>query len=117
MPVDRAPQLLTSFTPPMLARPMSVLPEKNSIFGNTYNGVPNPMVPHRHPYPTRYHGPVFNYPVPSYGYEIAPYARSPFAGGIDTDTLAKKLLLWGSLGLAVSIGAIYLILRSEQKKP
>jgi len=114
MPVDRAPQLLTSFSPPTMVRPMSVMPERNSIFGNTYNGVPNPMVPHKHPYPTRYHGPVFNYPTPSYGYDISPYARSPFAGTVDVDQLGKKVREAAvRVGIMASLGIIYLLLKSE----
>ena len=35
---------------------------RQSIFGETMRGVPSPYVPHRHPYPTRYHGPVYNTP-------------------------------------------------------
>lgn len=30
-----------------------------TIFGSAPQGVPNPYVPHRHPYPTRFHGPVW----------------------------------------------------------
>lgn len=40
-------------------------PEHQSIFTNTYNGVPNPQIPHEHPYPTRFHGPVYG--VPRFG--------------------------------------------------
>jgi hypothetical protein len=29
---------------------------RESIFGETLQGVPSPIVPHEHPYPTRYHG-------------------------------------------------------------
>lgn len=113
MPIDRAPQVLTSYVPPTMVRPMAVRPERGSIFGDTYGGVPNPMVPHKHPYPTRYHGPVFNYPTPSYGYELSPYARAPFAGpGFDEAT--KKLLMWGAIGTALGMGLMYLILRTER---
>lgn len=38
------------------------LPEHQSIFGDTYHGVPNPLVAHCHPYPTRFHGPIYSYP-------------------------------------------------------
>jgi hypothetical protein len=31
-----------------------------SIFGPTQDGVPNPFVPHAHPWPTRYHGPLWH---------------------------------------------------------
>lgn len=54
--------------------------DRYSIFGDTYKGVPNPMVPHKHPYPTRYHGPVFKYPTPGWQYNVSPYARAPFDG-------------------------------------
>lgn len=119
MPIDRAPQLLTGFVSPPMARPMQVAPRYDSIFGNTYNGVPNPMVPHQHPYPTRYHGPVFRYPTPGWTYEIAPYARAPFDGDAQSeaiDKLAKKLLLWGSVGLVASVGLVYLLLKSERAR-
>lgn len=54
--------------------------DRYSIFGDTYRGVPNPMVPHKHPYPTRFHGPVFKYPMPGWSYNVSPYARAPFDG-------------------------------------
>jgi hypothetical protein len=38
------------------------------------------MVPHRHPYPTRFHGAKLEYPQPGYQYAANPYASSPFAG-------------------------------------
>ncbi len=56
-------------------------PTHDSIFGDTYHGVPNPNVPHVHPYPTRYHGP--NYTVPGTAndsYVERPYALPPFVG-------------------------------------
>lgn len=37
---------------------MAKLPEHQSIFGDTYGGVANPLVPHAHPYATRFHGPM-----------------------------------------------------------
>jgi hypothetical protein len=36
--------------------------DQDSIFGPTYEGVPNPQIPHTHPYPTRYHGYVDSRP-------------------------------------------------------
>jgi hypothetical protein len=51
-----------------------------SIFGDTENGVPSPLVPHVHPYPTRYHGPIFNQPMFSQQLAINPYALAPYAG-------------------------------------
>lgn len=37
-------------------------PEHQSIFSDTERGIPSPTVPHEHPYPTRYHGPVWTTP-------------------------------------------------------
>jgi hypothetical protein len=56
-------------------------PERDSIFGDTYDGVPNPNVPHVHPWPTRFHGP--NYTVPGVAnptYVERPYAKVPYVG-------------------------------------
>lgn len=36
--------------------------DKTSIFGDTYDGVPSPTIPHTHPYPTRFHGPIYTTP-------------------------------------------------------
>jgi hypothetical protein len=47
--------------------------DQMSIFGRTYGGVPSPLVPHRHPYPTRYHGYVSS--VPRFGQT---YKRSSY---------------------------------------
>lgn len=55
-------------------------PTLDSIFGNTYNGVPNPNVPHVHPYPTRFHGPNFRVPRFGFPYVESPYTVSPFNG-------------------------------------
>lgn len=86
--------------------------DRYSIFGDTYKGVPNPMVPHKHPYPTRYHGPVFRYPTPGWGYNVSPYARAPFDGDDDKVLgVSKKLLIGGLVATAVASGAIYLLTR------
>jgi hypothetical protein len=56
-------------------------PTRDSIFGDTYGGVPNPLVPHRHPWPTRYHGPIYTVPgVAKPTYRMRPYARAPYMG-------------------------------------
>lgn len=56
-------------------------PTRDSIFGDTHGGVPNPMVPHRHPWPTRYHGPIYTVPgVAKPSYRQRPYARAPYLG-------------------------------------
>lgn len=52
------------------------IPEHQSIFGDTYHGVPSPNIPHCHPYPTRYHGPIYNIPV--FG---KPYRQQTWRGG------------------------------------
>jgi hypothetical protein len=39
------------------------IPEHQSIFGDTWHGVPSPTIPHTHPYPTRFHGPVNTIPA------------------------------------------------------
>lgn len=55
-------------------------PERDSIYGDTYNGVPTPNTVVEHGYPTRYHGPVFTTPQPGYTFRVRPYARAPFVG-------------------------------------
>lgn len=56
-------------------------PDRDSIFGDTYAGVPNPTIPHVHPWPTRYHGPNFTVPgTADLPYVQNPYASTPFAG-------------------------------------
>ena len=75
---DRDSRQLTSGGP--MWRPTPPWPEQDSIFGNTYGGVPNPFVLVRSGYPTRYHGPIFNVPQPGYRYRGRPYAKDPFWG-------------------------------------
>lgn len=48
-----------------------------TIFGETMNGVPSPYVPHRHPYPTRYHGPIFESPRFGGEYRSRPHYIAP----------------------------------------
>jgi len=55
-------------------------PEHGSIFGDTYEGVVSPTVGHNHPYPTRYHGPIWTYPIFTRPYRQNPYALTPYAG-------------------------------------
>lgn len=119
MPLDRASRQLTGYTPPPMRRPGPVMPEKDSIFGNTYGGVPNPMIPYQHPYPTRYHGPVFNYPMPGWQYETAPYARAPFNGDADSvekalKDLERRMLIGGVVALGLAIVGIYFMTRQER---
>lgn len=51
-----------------------------SIFGVTQEGVPNPQILHDHPYPTRYHGPIWTYPYFGKPFRQNPYASPPYAG-------------------------------------
>lgn len=53
---------------------MIVPPDHQSIFGDTYHGVPSPTIPHEHPYPTRFHGPIYSYPR-----FFKPYRKSSWA--------------------------------------
>lgn len=58
--------------------PFRLLPEDHaSIFGDTYHGVPSPTVPHVHPYPTRFHGPIWSYPTFDQPYQPNLLARGP----------------------------------------
>lgn len=79
-------------------------PEHQSIFGDTTRGVPSPLVPHKHPYPTRFHGPVNTTPrfmlpyrqqswtVPRQYTVQAMGAVEPLTGGMVTDALVGGLL-------------------------
>lgn len=58
------------------------------IFGDTSEGVPNPLVPHVHPYPTRYHGPIWTQPQAMKPFIPTPYARAPYAGVGQNETPA-----------------------------
>lgn len=51
-----------------------------TIFGPVADGVPSPLIRHDHPYPTRYHGPIWNYPYFTQPYRENPYALAPYAG-------------------------------------
>ena len=87
---DREAHQLTSHPQMQRERPPPVSQE--SIFGDTWGGVPNPLVPVRHGYPTRYHGPIFNVPQPAHRYIERPYQKVPFWGyGQDTEVGGIKL--------------------------
>ena len=48
---------------PANAHDFWVIPaDHQSIFSDTVHGVPSPTIPHEHPYPTRFHGPIYHYP-------------------------------------------------------
>ena len=63
-------------------------PENWDIFRGTQDGVPNPYTIIQHGYPTRFHGPMFNYPGLAYQYMERPYALAPFLG-VDDDNGAS----------------------------
>ena len=90
-------------TDPAAASPP--LPERDSIFGDTYDGVPNPQIPFQHAYPTRYHGPVWRMAQPGYTYARRPYAEPPFLG-LDGSTVDLRGPLTGSLWADAAIGAL-----------
>lgn len=81
-------------------------PEHQSIFTNTYLGVPNPQIPHVHPYPTRFHGPVYG--VPRFG---LPYrqqswqalsglpGKSPSGGCISCSGFGEEFSVEGTVTL------------------
>lgn len=54
--------------------------DHQSIFGDTSQGVPNPQVPAQHPWPTRYHGPIFTTPRFGMPFVATPYASAPYSG-------------------------------------
>jgi len=59
---------------------------ETDIFGAVAQGVPSPYVPHIHPYPTRFHGPIFTQPQFGRPYRANPYTVAPYAG---TDGLGR----------------------------
>jgi len=96
--------------------------DKQSIFGDTYSGVVSPLVPHVHPYPTRFHGPIYNYPR-----FYRPYRTQSFmvpgnylnpnlsvSGLGDSDSGATRQMLIGFGLLAAS--AIFLYFKSKEAK-
>lgn len=105
MPIDRNPNVLTSYRVPTMARPGAPRPELDSIYGDTHRGVPNPMVPHRHPYPTRYHGAVLDYPQPAHDYVRSPYAKAPYDGLGADPFFGRGTSFTGYQFLDVAIGA------------
>jgi len=116
MQADRQPSLLTG---PGMYREPPPPPSRDSIFGDTYGGVPNPNVMLQHGYPTRYHGPVFTFPVPGHQYAPNPYAKAPFAGmgamnilGYQARSVTGNELLDAVLGGAVGY---FLAPREDQR--
>jgi hypothetical protein len=54
--------------------------QQKTIFGDVAHGVPSPLREHEHPWPTRFHGPIYSYPFFTEPYQEGLYAGSPFAG-------------------------------------
>lgn len=76
----------------MMLRPRLIAPapERDSIFGDTYDGVPTPNTVVQHGYPTRFHGPNFLVPQLGHQFRYRPYARAPFLG-LGDDALFKSV--------------------------
>ncbi len=109
---DRDSRQLT--THPQMRRALPPMPERGSIFGDTYNGVPNPMVPFTHGYPTRYHGAIWSYPQPGYSYAPRPYVRTPFLGmGQYGETQGSRILRAAGLAL-LGAGIAYSFTRGKK---
>jgi hypothetical protein len=98
---------------------------ENDIFGNVAQGVPSPYVPHIHPYPTRYHGPIFTQPQFGRPYRANPSAVAPYAGVGDEsgesaapNPLSKLagMVGVGIVGAAVCFAAVW-VYAAVWKKP
>ncbi len=82
--------------------------EDIGIFGDTQQGVPNPRVGHVHPYPTRYHGPIWTQPQAGYPYRPASYVQAPFVGyGQDVAQVAINEVVLRGL-IVIGVGALLL---------
>lgn len=85
-------------------------PEHQSIFTDTYQGVPNPQIPHLHPYPTRFHGPVYGVPRFGLPYRPSPWQvptglpGSPSGGCMSCDGFGVDASASVDLNASVSIG-------------
>jgi hypothetical protein len=91
-------------------------PALDSIFGDTYGGVPNPMVPHRHPWPTRYHGPIFTVPgTAKPTYRQRPYAKAPYMG-VGAVPRTENVVGGGLLDAVAGVGVGYLVAPSEKNR-
>jgi len=88
-----------------------VVQEELSILGDTYPGVPNPLVGHTHPYPTRFHGPNWNQPMFGQPWVETPMVGVPFTGiGDDappTFPLPEMTPFWKTAALVSSALGAY----------
>lgn len=80
--------------------------EDLSIFGATMEGVPNPRIGIQHPYPTRFHGPIWTQPQAGYPYRSSTYVRPSFNGMGDT-TLAE--MFQSSAQTSATVAAVALV--------
>jgi hypothetical protein len=87
-----------------------------SIFGETYQGVPNPVVPVTHPYPTRYHGPMYNVVRGGGIYQPAvwyvPLVRkgvgaSPDGLGLDAASTGSTAVMRLAIGAGLGLAAVH----------
>lgn len=93
-------------------------PTEDSIFGDTYAGVPNPNVPHVHPWPTRYHGPIFTVPgTAKPTYRQRPYAKAPYMGMGAAPLFDHVLPGGGLLDAIVGAGIGYVVAPKENDRP
>lgn len=83
--------------------------DHQSIFGDTYRGVPNPQIPFQHPYPTRYHGPIFTTPRFGLPFAARPYALTPYSGTADVPSTGGRLLRGAISGAVIGllVGSAY----------
>jgi hypothetical protein len=90
-------------------------PSMDSIFGDTWAGVPNPNIPHIHPWPTRYHGPNYTVPdVANLTYVYRPYAKAPFVG-MGTAPLFEHVTGNGYLDAALGAAIGYVFANKDER--
>lgn len=98
--------------------------DQDSVFGHTYQGVPNPQVPFEHPYPSRYHGPIFTEPRFGLPFQANPYAMAPFSGELsqaqsaaDFKSRIKGTIMIGAIGALLGAGIAYKAPKLSPKNP
>lgn len=90
--------------------------DRDSIFGDTYQGVPNPQIPFEHPYPTRYHGAIFTTPKFGLPFAARPYAKAPYSGfGQDSPLAQRAGTAIGLLAAYTAVGAVAAAVYSARK--
>lgn len=82
--------------------------DRQSIFGDTYGGVPNPQIPFQHPYPTRYHGAIFTTPRFGMPFIAQPMARVPYSGlgAPPAPAPSPVLMILGSVAVGALVGTV-----------